>query len=230
MARFTNKKKVASKKITKPIIVNVYEKDGVINEVTTGGFLGVIPMNLIFGPNPFATGVGIFKGKNYPIEVYVNSLGNVPTQKEYIGNAFVEDDVVMDVTPYISDYRLEALDEAQRVTLTHISTKMLHKEILSYIMGNHNGVGWTPWLSAIQEADQVLGLPKSTWTPQYQDVEGRKAIGCDIVVDVNGARFLFGEGGFVRCAGRNLYQFWTDAAIGVFPDGDKYYPAEETDD
>lgn len=230
MAKFKSRKKVVLKPQTKPIIINVYEKDGKIDEVTTGGFLGVIPMKLEFGPNAFATGVGRFRAKEYPIEVYINSLGTVPPQKEYIGNAFVEDDVVMDVTPYIDDYKLEALDDGQRALLHHISTKTIHATLISYMQADLKGVGWTPWLTAIQDADRALELPKSTWTPQYQEIEGRKAIGCDIVVDVNGARFLFGEGGFVHCSGRNLYQFWTDAAVGVFPDGDIiYYPIPEAD-
>jgi hypothetical protein len=214
--------------ITKTIEIYVYEKDGRVDEIMTGGFLGDIAIN------GAGLGFGNFRGKKYPISVEVNSLGTVPPQKEYRGNHDVESSVVLDATPFISEDKLEKLDSDSVKILRAISTKDIHREIVDYLtdpnLYEETGkvVGrkpWTAWLDALQEADQTLQLPKYVSEPIYVDIEGKKAIGTDVRVNVNGARFLFGEGGCVPCSGRKLYHFWCEAAIGVFPDGDIYYPA-----
>ena len=208
--------KKAKAPITKNIIINVYAKDGEVASITTGGFLGTIPM--VDGK-----GVGTFRGKTYPVEVAVNGLGTVPPQKEYRGNKFVEQDKIVNALDYVDYDRVAKLTDEEKATLSAISTKSIHAVVVNALEASPRV--WTPFIDACQDADQELELPQMVEVPDYEEIEGRKAIGCNVVVDVNGARFLFGEGGFVRCAdGRNLYQFWAAAAIGIFPDGDIYYP------
>lgn len=210
------KKKVAATLVTKNIIINVYAKETVVDEITTGGFLGVIPMT-------DGRGVGTFRGKVYPVEVEVNSLGTVPPQKEYRGNKTVEADKIVNALNNMDFDRIEKLTEDEKDRLSAIGTIELHGVVVEALEAVPRI--WTPFIDACQQADRELELPQYKEEPVYVEIQGRKAVGCDVRVDVNGARFLFGEGGFVQCSdGRDLYQFWTEAAVGIFPDGDLAYP------
>lgn len=222
MTKYRNGKKVAEP-ITKNIIINVYSDEGVLDKVTTGGFLGAIPMTV---EGKVARGTGTFRGKEYPVEVAVTSLGTVPTQKEFQGNTFVEQDRVVNALDYVDLDRAGKLTDDEKATLSAISTKAIHSIVVNALEANPRV--WTPFIDACQQVDQDMALPKMVEVPSYIEVEGRKAIGCNVVVDINGARFLFGEAERKHCAdGRTLYQFWTAAAIGIFPDGDVYYPNDD---
>lgn len=214
MATYRNGKKVKAP-ITKNIIINVYQADGEVIDITTGGFLGTIPM--VDGK-----GVGSFRGKTYPVEVKVTSLGTVPTQKEFQGNKFVEQDKTVNALDCLDYDRREKLTDEERATLSSISTKAIHSIVVNALEASPRV--WTPFIDACQNADQELELPQMVEVPDYVEVEGRKAIGCNVVADINGARFLFGEGERKHCKDSDLYQFVAAAAIGIFPDGDLYYP------
>jgi len=222
MATYRNGKKVKAP-ITKNIIINVYSDEGVLQKVTTGGFLGVIPMTV---EGKVARGTGSFRGKTYPVEVAVGSLGTVPPQKEYQGNTFVEQDKTVNALDYIDYDRVEKLSDEEKATLSAIGTKAIHATVVNALEAAPRV--WTPFIDACQDADQELELPKMVEVPNYVEIEGRKAIGCSVIVDVNGARFLFGEGERKHCSdGCSLYQFWAPAAVGIFPDGDIYYPIDD---
>ena len=209
-------------RITKPIIINVYTFQGVLETVTTGGFLGTIVM-LIQGK--IAQGLGLFRGKHYPVTVTVGTLGTVPPMREYQGDQEAEDNRMVNALQFIDQDRKDKLTNEERSTLACIWTKDLHKKVTDALEAEPRV--WTAMLDACQQADQALGLPQHHMEPVYNDMPGRKAIGCDVRVDVNGAQFLFGEAAYTTCKdGRDLYQFTTDAAIGVFPDGDMYYPVD----
>lgn len=219
MAKYVNGKKVAEP-ITKNIIINVYNSEGVLEAVTTGGFLGTIPMTV---EGKVARGTGSFRGKTYPIEVSVNFLGTVPNQKEFVGNKYVEKDTIINALDYVDLDRAEKLTDAEKATLSAISTKVIHATVVNALEANPRV--WTPFIDACQQVDQELELPQMAQVPDYVEVEGHKAIGCNVVADINGARFLFGEGERKHCAdGRDLYQFVAAAAVGIFPDGEVYYP------
>lgn len=225
MAKYRNGKKVVEP-VTKPIILNVYEQEGVLETVTTGGFLGVIPMTT---EGKVATGEGVFRGKVYPVAVTVGSLGDVPPQKEYQGNTYVEQDKIINALDYVDLDRAEKLTEEEKATLSSISTKAIHATVVKALEANPRV--WTPFIDACQQVDQDLDLPQMVEVPNYIEIEGHKAIGCNVVVDINGARFLFGEGEFKRCSnGLNLYQFTAQAAVGIFPDGELYYPTKAVRD
>lgn len=222
MAKYVNGKKVAEP-ITKNIIINVYSDEGVLQKVTTGGFLGVIPMTV---EGKVARGTGSFRGKTYPVEVAVGSLGTVPPQKEYQGNTFVEQDKIVNALDYIDYDRIEKLTAEEKATLSAISTKAIHATVVNALEANPRV--WTPFIDACQQVDQELELPQMVEVPNYVEVEGHKAIGSSVIVDINGARFLFGEAEVRHCAdGSMLYQFVAPAAVGVFPDGDLYYPIDD---
>ena len=217
-------KHATQKKVTKPILINVYEYEGVLDEVTTGAFLGTIPMSEVAGK--VATGTGVFRGKQYPVTVEVNSLGTVPPQKEYRGNQDVEVDEQVNALAVIDQDRVDKLDDEAKAKLVSIGTVELHKYVTDALTATPRV--WSPFIDACQDADQKLGLPKYHSVPIYGEVEGNKAIGCDVRVTINGAMFTFGEGSAKHCTdGRTLYQFWADAAVGVFPDGDLYYPPKD---
>lgn len=221
MAKYVNGKKV-KEPITKNIIINVYSYEGVLDGVTTGGFLGAIPMTV---EGKVAQGTGSFMGKTYPVEVAVGSLGTVPTQKEYIGNKYVEQDKTVNALDYVDFDRVAKLTDEEKATLSAISTKAIHATVINALEASPRV--WTPFIDACQDADQELELPQMVEVPDYVEVEGRKAVGCNVIVDINGARFLFGEGERKHCAdGRELYQFWAPAAVGIFPDGEAYYPTD----
>jgi len=209
---------------TKPIIINVYADEAKnVTKVTTGGFLGTIDMTLD-GNN--ASGIGVFRGRKYPVSVTVSSLGTVPPQKEYRGDDYVENDRIINALEGIDDERQDLLTRAEVAKLSTISTKELHK-IVTDALSIEPRV-WNPFLDACMQADQEFDLPEMVTVPVYAEIEGRKAIGCVITADVNGARFLFGEGEFVHCTdGLNLYKFYTDAAIDIFPSAADYYAVEE---
>lgn len=239
MAKYVNGKKVAEP-ITKNIIINVYNYEGVLDKVTTGGFLGSVDMTV---DGKVAQGTGSFQGKTYPVEVTVNFLGTVPPQKEYQGNTFVERDMIVNALDYVDLDRAEKLTDEEKATLSAISTKDIHGDVVAYLTNPYitkkdaNGkeikvrAPWTPWLDACQQVDQELELPQMVEVPDYVEVEGHKAIGCNVVADINGARFLFGEGERKHCAdGRDLYQFVAAAAVGIFPDGELYYPTKAVRD
>jgi len=214
-----------TKKVMKSILINVYEYEGVVDEVTTGGFLGVIPMEQQDVPGPVYAGQGTFRGKQYPVSVAINSLGTVPARIEYRGDSEVITDEQVNALAVIDRDRLDKLTPEERATLLSIGMVKLHTYVTEAI--NATPRVWTPFVDACQDADQKLGLPQYHTEPIYKPVEGKKAIGCDVRVNINGAQFVFGEGGFEHCTdGRKLYQFWTDAAIGVFPDGEVYYPGK----
>ena len=84
MAKYVNGKKVAEP-ITKPIIISVYENEGLVEKVTTGGFLGTIDLTQ---DGKTFSGTGKAKGGSYPVVITVDSLGVVPPQKEYRGNDY----------------------------------------------------------------------------------------------------------------------------------------------
>lgn len=228
MAKYVNGKLVVEK-ITKPIIFNLYIKNGQLSRVTTGAFLGTIPM--VETMKNVYEGTGKFRGKTYPVQVSALALGSVPPMMEYQGNEEVEADRIIDATQYISDYRLEKLNEGQIATLHGISTKALHKELVDW----HEAQGvkatpWNEWLDALGEVDQALELPEYTTKPIYVEIAGRKVVGADIRATVNGATFAFGEGEFKNCSNdESLLQFNVKAAVGIFPDGDIYYPIPEAD-
>ena len=222
MAKYRNGKKVAEP-ITKNIIINVYDTEGVLTNVTTGGFLGVIPMTV---EGKVARGTGSFRGKTYPVEVAVGSLGTVPPQKEFQGNTFVEQDKMVNALDYIDFDRIEKLSDEEKAILSAIGTKELHSVVINALEASPRV--WTPFIDACMDADQKLELPLMVEVPNYVEIAGHKAIGCNVIVDINGARFLFGEGEYKECAdGRDLYQFWAPAAVGIFPDGDIYYPIDD---
>lgn len=221
MATYVNGKRVKGK-ITKPIIINVYSDEGVLQEVTTGGFLGTIAMKVL---GKIATGLGLFRGKQYPVTVKVNTLGTVPPQLEYRGNHEEELDKQVNALAVIDQDRADKLTPDEQAQLASISTVALHQAVVTALETTPRV--WTPFVDACQDADQKLGLPLYHTVPIYAEVEGTKAVGCDVRVEVNGARFNFGEGGYKHCTdGRVLHQFHADAAIGVFPDGELYYPQD----
>lgn len=221
MAKYRNGKKVAEP-VTKPIIINVYNVEGVLDSVTTGGFLGSIGMTV---EGKVAQGTGSFRGKTYPVQVAVNFLGTVPNQKEFVGNKYVEKDKIVNALDYVDLDRVDKLTDEEKATLSSIGTKAIHATVVNALEANPRV--WTPFIDACQQVDQELGLPQMAQVPDYMEVEGHKAIGCNVVADINGARFLFGEGERKHCAdGRDLYQFVAAAAVGIFPDGDFYYPAD----
>jgi len=231
---------------TRPIQVGFYEENGAIAKVVTGAWLTGV--ELFKQPDGTYAGEGLFHGKTYPILAEIKAVGTVPLYRRFLYNTEELDPVqpVENFLPFLEDYRLEALTSAQRSFLSACTLadthdveghliKGLHsiqKEFFEANLGNWAAT-WNPWIDAVNSimqgdngANDDFPKRKYVVVPHYQDEDGHKVVGADVRLSVNGAQFVAGEGGVSYCNG-SVYKYFTwDAAVGVFPDGEVYYPPQ----
>lgn len=218
--------------------------DGQIVKAVTGAWLGSI--ELFKQPDGTYAGEGEFRGKKYPIVAEIAAQGNIPIYQAFRYNEQVLDPMqpVVNFMPFLEDYRAERLTADERAFLSACTLADTHDADGSVIKGLHSiqkdffnanlgnwVANWTPLIDAvnsIMQSDNGMNedFPKRRYiiVPHYEPEDGHKVVGADVRLHVNGAQFVAGEGGVSRCNG-DLYKYFTwEAAMGIFPDGDVYYP------
>lgn len=242
--REKKRKKSAKVSQTKTIQLGFYQEGENIGRVMTGVEIGT--HELAKQADGAYIGEGEFYGKKYPIVAEILAVGTIPKYRWHQYDTEELDPVqpVVNFLPWLEDYRQERLTPEEQAKLSAMTladthdaegkvVKGLHsiqKDFFEANLGNWTA-NWTPWIDAVNSIMQddngmTDGFPKRKYivVPHYQDEDGRKVIGADVTLYVNGAKFVAGEGGVSYCNGAVYKYFTWEMAVGVLPDGELHYP------
>lgn len=211
-------KKEVKKERTVSVQVDVFVKNGEIDEVKQSAHLGNQPMVYDKEKDEYiAHGTGY--SKTLRNAFFFSSFGKIEEREVIVPGMHEVDTPEIDALAFLDEpEKLAALTDEEKEKLSHIT--ILQLRAISIEAHTDDKPGWTPLQAAVIAILQHEGLPEPTKAHNTKMVPGNKAVGCYgcIYFGANGNLMLIADGEYwFGCEykpcedGRYLYRFtWMD--------------------
>jgi len=205
--------------------VDVFVKDGVVDEVKQSAMLGTLPMVLEKDSDNIYSCVGVYNRKDskVPASFTFYELGEVVPKEEATGGEH-EKDIKFNALKWLDEpEKLEALSDAEKAQLQNIGVMELNDIVIKAILAHEPTPLANAGLAIMQHAlgtDEAF--PKPILVPNTTAVTGDHTDGADAVLDVGG-NILETYGDYwafceykVCDDKRELYRFtWKGVPVGI---------------